>query len=97
MRHKHKALITANVLLLAALAAVTLTPGAGAQSAQDRTRGSYTITTGDLRGSSADSIFIVDSSNQQIVALRYNDSNKELVGIDFADFRQSAGRPGGAR
>jgi hypothetical protein len=96
MRHRHKGLITLNVLLLVALAAVSLAPDAGAQNAADRPRGSYTIATGDLRGANADAIFIIDSSNQEVVAMRYSESAKSLEGIDYAPLTPAANR-GGAR
>ncbi len=96
MRNQHKALITLNVALVVVLAAIALSPGAGAQ-AGDRPRGSYTLTTGDMQGSEADAIFIVDSSSQDVVTLRFDQSSRSLRGIGYANFSDAERESGDGR
>ncbi|MBX3359179.1 MAG: hypothetical protein KF745_12220 [Phycisphaeraceae bacterium] len=92
-------LIAANVLLLAGLVAVTLAgasqpspqPGAG------RARGEYTLVSGRMLGMSVHAVYILDASNQEMVALAWDRTTKRLGGIGYRDLAQDAKTSAGGR
>lgn len=90
--------IAVNAVLLGALAMVTLQPAATAQSdeggalANQRVRGSYLMVGGDLSTGSSNAIWITDTTNQQLVAIRWDNSRGRIEGLGFRDLRQDAGR-----
>jgi len=73
-----RGLIALNLLLLAVLAVVTFMPDA---SAQVRARANYTMAAGGAPGTAADVIWIVDSVNQQLIAISWEPNQRELIGI----------------
>ncbi len=85
-REKHTArrglggLIALNAALLAVLAAVTFAPDA---IAQHRSRGKYAMVTGGVTGSLSSAVYIVDTTNQELIALNYDPSSKRLKGIGY--------------
>lgn len=79
-------LVALNLALLAILGAVTLTPQVGAQSERNpRVRGEYTLVGGETLGESANTVFVLDSANRELVSLRWNDSIKALEGVGYRD------------
>ena len=91
-KQQFKALIALNAALLALLAAVVLSPAASAQ--KTRARGEYTMVSGEFQGASENAIWILDAANQELLALRWNQSMKKLDGIGFRDLSQDADRAG---
>ncbi len=87
-------LIALNGVLVVILAAVSLSPRAGAQS--NRPRGSYTMVGGQIQGGSTNAIYVMDSSSQELVALRWDQSSKRFAGIGWrslaADAKAGKGR-----
>lgn len=92
-----RGLVVLNVLLLAALAVVTLSPSAGAQA---RPRGSYLMAAGDAQGTDAGIVFIVDTVSQELVAITWDDNQKQINGVGYRNLVNDAGsalRPGAGR
>lgn len=89
-RRRFRALLTLNGLLLALLVLVTVVPEpmAGAQGQQSRPRGEYTAVAGEIRGGNASAIYIVDSNNQELIAVRYNAGRRQLEGIGYRDLTE---------
>jgi hypothetical protein len=85
MTSKHRRLIALNLVLLAALAVVTLAPLAGAQPAAARRPGRYTMVGGRIQGANTNAIYILDATNQELVAVRWDDSRKTLAPIGYRD------------
>lgn len=87
-------LVALNVALLGLLGAVTLTPDAGAQLgdqfASKRVRGQYALVGGETLGNASSTIYVLDSANRELVALRWNDSLKSLEGIGYRDLVRDA-------
>jgi len=81
-------LIALNGALLLVLAAVTLAPNADAQL---RRRGAYAMVAGGVGGSDADAVWIVDTTNQELIALTYEPNQKELIGIGYRSLAKDAG------
>ncbi len=76
-----------------ALAAVAV-PARGVQPAS-RARGQYTMVAGELRGGGeASGIYIIDSINEEIVVLRWNDSRNQLDGLDYRSLEADAASQG---
>ena len=84
MRTRRQWLIAANLGLAASIAlAAAAVPALGLQPA-NRTRGQYTMVAGELRGGGTSSgIFLVDSVNEEMLVLRWNESNSQLDGLDY--------------
>ncbi len=93
-RSKLRGLLALNVALLAVLAIVSLSPEAGADGTQPaaRARGAYTMVAGPIRTGNASAIWIVDSANQELAVVRFNDSKQQLEGIGFRDIAEDATR-----
>lgn len=83
-------MIAINAGLLLLLGAVTLAPTSIAQRGASRARGEYTMLSGKATGSSSHVIYIMDSSNQDLVAVRWNESTKSLDNIGYRDLKEDA-------
>lgn len=88
-------LVVLNLVLLGVLGAVTLAPGAGAQplrgdTQNPRVRGDYALVGGVSLGDNAATVYVLDSANRELVALRWNDSTKSLEGVGFRDLVRDA-------
>lgn len=96
-RKSYKGLITLNVLLIVTLVLVSL--GSSETNAQNtnRARGQYTALGMKVTGSVSDAIVLVDSNNQELVALRWDNSRRSLVGIDYASLQNAPRNGGGVR
>lgn len=76
-------LIGLNAALLGALAVVTF---AGVAMAQGfRARGLYHAVVGSAPGTEAGIIYVVDETNQQMIAFTYDPNTKKLVGVGGRD------------
>ena len=81
-----RGLIAINAGLLAALAVATFVPLASGQPGVVRARGVYTMISGRTVSGGADAVYIVDSSNQEMVALRWDQGKQSLVGLGYRNF-----------
>lgn len=89
-------LVALNAALLAALTGVVLGPRAAAQS--DRRRAEYLITAGSIKGTDASAVWIVDTTNQDLIALVWNAQLGQLEGLGYRDLNADGAsllRPGG--
>lgn len=93
----HRALIALNVALLGVLGVVTLGPGAAAQNQQRRLMGEYTMVGGAAEGVTGNVVYILDSSNMQLVALRWDQTRKAVSGIGYRDLRDDRAAGAGQR
>lgn len=89
-RNPHKGLIALNAILLGLLAIVTLAPGAEAQTKRKRPVGQYAIVDGRIQGSAEAAIYVYDTSNQEMLALRWNSSRKVLQVLGHRDLAADA-------
>lgn len=79
-----RGLVALNGALLVVLAAVSL-PGAAEAQPGNRKRGEYTMVGGAIQGGSSNAIVVVDAANQEMIALRWNESSRTLEGLDYRD------------
>ncbi len=91
-----RALFAINAALLGLLALVSFASTAGAQG---RGRGEYTMVGGSVNGSESSAVYIVDSANQELVAITYDINTRVMTGIGYRNLAQDAGavvrrRPG---
>lgn len=96
MAPRRRWLLATNLALAAgvAIAAASL-PASGTQSS--RARGQYTMVAGEIRaGGDASGIYIVDSVNEEMIVVRWDDNRNTLTGIDYrslaADNERKPGR-----
>lgn len=94
-----KGLLALNAVLLALLALVTFAPHAGAQA---RARGQYTMVAGGVNNSQSSAVYIVDTTNQELMVVTYDATGRRLEGIayrnlagDAAEAVRPASRSGG--
>ena len=82
-----RALVAANVLLLAAAAIViarpTLVPNAFAQTEAARPRGQYTMVSGKTNQGGPHAVYILDAASREVIALRWDQSRQSLVGVGY--------------
>ena len=102
---RHTGLLALNGVLIVALGAVTLLPAseAGAQRSTApgadirRARGDYTMVSGQFQGLAESGIYIIDAANQELVAVRWDRSRRNLAPIGFRDLSFDARGAGGGR
>ncbi|MCB9838494.1 MAG: hypothetical protein H6813_04080 [Phycisphaeraceae bacterium] len=91
-------LIGLNAALALCLAVVTLAPGATAQQpARAREPGDYTMVSGLLQGQTFEVIYIVDAANQEMVAVEWEQTRRQMRPVGFRDLgadSQATGRVG---
>ncbi|MBL0928244.1 MAG: hypothetical protein IBJ11_11435 [Phycisphaerales bacterium] len=95
-----RGLIALNAVLLTALAGVTFIHDASAQPRQNppagasppRSRGEYAMVSGRVQGVPESAIFVVDQSNQEVLALRWDRSTRQVRGIGYRDMKADGAR-----
>jgi hypothetical protein len=75
-----RALLAVNAALLVLLAVVTFAPSADAQI---RPPAKYAMVVGGVSGSTSSAVYIVDTVNQELMAVNYEHSTKRLKGIGY--------------
>lgn len=90
-------LIALNAVLILALGYVAFSPSAAAQQGRDRARGDYTMVGGAIRGGTSNAVYVVDSVNQELIAVRWNHSRRQLEGIGYRNLATDATRARQAR
>lgn len=85
-----RALVALNLTLAGALTVLTLLPAEtvsaqpGAASAPARPRGDYAMVSGKSSGiGNYNAVFVVDSTNQELVALKWDNSRTQFEGLGF--------------
>ena len=77
-------LLALNVALLGVLAALTWVPWAQGQPQNGpRARGEYTMVSGKTTAGGPSAVYIIDSSNQEMVALRWDQGKQSLMGLGY--------------
>jgi hypothetical protein len=91
------ALIAVNAVLAAAVLTGLLSPHAQAQPGGARARGSYLMVSGRASGVSGNVVYLVDSVNQELVALRYQRAAGKLEPMGFRSLAADSSQGAGAR
>lgn len=89
-RRPHGGLIALNAALLAMLMLVTLAPGAWAQAKPKRPKGQYVMVDGKIQGVAEAAIYVFDTANQEMLALRWDRSRKVLQTLGHRDVADDA-------
>ena len=84
-----RGLVALNALLLGALAFVTFAPSVTGQPS-GRQRGDYTMVSGGVNGIDSDAIYIVDSVNQEMIAITYDQTTRNIEGIGYVNLAADA-------
>lgn len=79
-RRRVGGLLALNGLLLLGLGAVTFGPRA---DAQPRPRSDYTMIAGGANGALGGLVYVVDVSNQELLAMTYDSTKQEFYGIGY--------------
>ncbi len=87
-----RGLIALNLALLGGLGLVTFAPGAVAQlgGPVTRVRGEYSIVGGASIGGVSSVVYVLDTTNRELIALNWNDSTKSLDGVGYRDLSVDA-------
>ena len=83
-----RGLLALNAALLVALGAVTFGPSAGAQA---RARGDYSMVAGRANGAASGVVYIVDTVNQELIALSFDPNAKRVEGIGYRNLAADIG------
>lgn len=98
MRTRRRWLLATNLMLAASVGiALWAVPARGVQGAQpsSRARGQYSMVAGELRsGGQASAIYIIDSINEEMIAVRWNQSRDQLDGLDYRSLEMDGNRGG---
>lgn len=83
-------LIALNAALVGGLALIEFGPLAQAQPSGDarevaRPRGEYTLVGGQILTGNSNAVYVVDSVNQEMIVLRWEDGRNILSGIGYRD------------
>src|SRR5262249_47100002 len=81
-------LIHLNAALIVALGGLTVASVAGAGRSQppaggDRPGGEYTMVSGRVQGSTTHGVYILDATNQEVIALSWDRNNNRFSGIGY--------------
>lgn len=90
---KHARYVTplvAIALLLGVLVLQRGSPVAFAQAQANRLRGEYTLISGRLANGGAHAIYVLDSSNGEMIALRWDQSRQVMTGIGYRSLSKDA-------
>ena len=85
-----RGLLTLNAGLVLALGVAVLVPSAQADRQPSRARGVYSMVNGIIQGGNSDAIYIVDSANQEMVVVRWNEGRSSLEGIGYRNLNADA-------
>lgn len=85
-------LVAVNAALALALLLVELAPLAGAQPGpmSSRPRGDYTLVGGEIQTGNSNAVYIIDSVNQDMIVLRWEDGRNILDGVGYRDLDADA-------
>ncbi len=81
----YRSLLWLNAALLLILALLALAPGAQARQPASRPHGQYAMVSAEVQGLTERAVVILDSANQQMVALRWDRSRKALAPLGYRD------------
>ncbi len=76
-------LVALNGVLLAMLAFLLVRSPAGAQNEPPRARGEYTMVAGKLNAGGPPGVYIVDSNNQELVVLRWDQTKQTMLALAY--------------
>lgn len=85
-RSAQRALIVLNVVLLASIVLIAVARPAGAQASNPpgaRARGDYALVAGRSNSGGPSVVYVIDANNQEMVALRWDQSNRQMTGVGF--------------
>ena len=96
MAPRRRWLVATNLALAAGIAVAAASLPASGNQSTSRARGQYTMVAGDIRaGGDASGIYIIDSVNEEMVVVRWDDNRGTLTGIDYRSLStDTARRPG---
>jgi hypothetical protein len=85
-------LVALNLMLLGVLLFCTFAPEASAQQATNntRSRGRYGMVSGVVQNVYPGVVYIVDETNQELIAVSYNETIRQFRGLDFRDLKNDA-------
>lgn len=80
-------LVALNAVLALVLVFVEFSPLAFAQAAEapPRPRGSYALIGGEIQTGNSNAVYVIDSVNQEMIVLRWEDGRNVLSGIGYRD------------
>ncbi len=84
-----RGLIALNIAMVGLLGVVTLVPAADAQRSR-RARGEYTMVAGKVTGLEAAGVYIIDANNEELVAVRWNQSQNKLEPLGYRNLAEDA-------
>lgn len=82
---RNKGLVALNLVLGVALVGVAAAPVAFGQRGGARQRGDYTMVTARILGAEEDGLYIVDSSNQEMVCMQFDRSRGAMRFVGYRD------------
>ena len=95
MRRQRKVLIGINAGLLMAAGAVHWAASPGLAQDDNRSRGSYMLIGGEIQGGDANAIYVLDTINEELIAVRWNHSRRELEQLGYRDVRRDTSQEAG--
>ena len=104
MRGRAAKLVVLNAALAAMLAVLIWLPapaggqpttGVPAAGGSTRARGTYTMLAGKPRSGSGSVVYLVDSGNQEAVAVRWSESRNILEGVGYRNLARDIGQTPG--
>ncbi len=85
-RRSTRRLFALNLALVALLALVSFWPSSGASAqpnVQPRVRGEYAMVSGRTVMGGAEVVYVVDTLNRELIAVRWDQGRKSLTGIGY--------------
>lgn len=92
-RNSPAPVVIVNVVLLALVVGLALTPSAGARQ-PSRARGVYSMVSGSIQGGNADVLYLIDSANQELIAINWDTARSNLNVIGYRNLAVDAKQRG---
>jgi hypothetical protein len=92
----HRRLIALNLALLAVLLLVSFSPRVVAQPST-RARGTYTMVSGRVQGFTTSGVYMLDSTNQEVLALGWDRTRDRLYVVGYRSLTADAKHQRGTR
>lgn len=85
---RRRALVILNIALAGVLGFLMVSPPLSAQG--PRARGQYTMVGGQIQGGNSNAIYVVDATNQELIAVRWDESRKDISALGYRDLAADA-------
>lgn len=95
MTERRRVLLGVNLALLVAVGGVFWAANPGLAQPGNRGRSTYLMIGGEIQGGNANALYILDTTNEEMIAVRWNQSRTRLEGLGYRNVKRDGAQDGG--